>query len=67
MRIDIGRSQNDPEKLIIPGLVYANRSDGRSTAHIIAVGWWDFHVSFMWSRGKPRATHPASNARQDEV
>lgn len=66
MRIKCGRAVNDCEKMVTPGILYASKSDGSLSVHLIAIGWWDFHVSFMWSRGKPKITHPASNARQDE-
>jgi hypothetical protein len=53
MKIKSGRAVNDPEKLVTPGILYASKSDGSLSAHVIAIGWWDFHVSFLWKTGKP--------------
>jgi hypothetical protein len=56
MRIGCGRAVNDPEKLITPAILYASKSGDALTAHIIAIGWWDFHVTFMWSRDRHALT-----------
>ena len=50
VRVKAGRAVNDPEKMVIPGIIYASRRSDTRTARILAFGWWDWHISVLWSR-----------------
>jgi hypothetical protein len=66
MRIKCGRAVNDPEKLVAPGILYASKSDATLTVHLIAIGWWDWHISFMWTQGYVTPT-PAPLEQRDKA
>ncbi len=54
IRVKYGRAINDPEKLVTPGILYTSDKGEGLTVHLIAFGWWDWHISFMWhTRSKP--------------
>jgi len=42
-----GRAVNDPEKLVTPGVLYVRKTSHDWTAHLLAFGWWDYHISFL--------------------
>ncbi len=44
-----GRAKTDPEKLVTPGILYASARNDERTAHLVAVGWWDWHISLLFS------------------
>jgi hypothetical protein len=45
LRIVAGRATHDPEKMVLPGAIYASKSDDVATAYALVLGWWDFHIS----------------------
>ena len=49
-RIKAGRAKADPEKLVTPGILYASKSEDGTSVHLIAIGWWDWHLSFLCAR-----------------
>jgi hypothetical protein len=48
-RVKAGRAVSDPEKLVTPGVVYVSKRGPDLTVRLVAVGWWDWHVSFMFA------------------
>jgi hypothetical protein len=46
-RIKAGRAISDPEKLVTPGILYASKRGPDLTLRLVAVGWWDWHVSLL--------------------
>lgn len=45
----IGRAADDPEKAILPAILYCNAdhaffSEHRQRGFAIAIGWWDFYL-----------------------
>lgn len=50
MRVEFHRSTDDPEKLVLPGIVYCRKANDVHSVHVIALGWWDYHVSLFWNR-----------------
>jgi hypothetical protein len=38
------RAKDDPEKVLLPTIVYVNSSDNLTTAHLLLLGWWDFSI-----------------------
>ena len=63
-RVKAGRAVDDPEKLVTPGVLYVSKSRGTVTVWLIAIGWWDWHVSLLIARtGVARAAIHA--VRQD--
>lgn len=47
-RVKIGRAVTDPEKLVTPGILYSSAAGNGIAGHVLAFGWWDFHISFFW-------------------
>jgi hypothetical protein len=45
-----GRATSDPEKMVTPGLLYASKAEGGISVHLLALGWWDWHISFLVGR-----------------
>jgi len=50
MRLTYGRSKDDPEKLVTPGVLFCKKSGDGVTAYLLALGWWDFSVKLLWVR-----------------
>lgn len=50
LRVTAGRAKSDPGKLVTPGILYASKRAGNVSAHVVAVGWWDWHVSVLFAR-----------------
>ena len=63
-RVEAGRAKGDPEKLVTPGIIYCAKSDPRFTAGLIAIGWWDWHLSVLWA-GQTRAQAMSAREGQD--
>lgn len=53
MKIRFGRARNDPEKAVLPALILTRAGDTQLRACALSIGWWDFHVTLMWSRRLP--------------
>lgn len=54
MKLTVGRAKDDPEKAVLPALVYASEREGRVSVHMLALGWWDWSVSIRWHRKEQR-------------
>lgn len=50
-----GREKDDPEKAVLPALIFCVQEiDGKRGA-ALSIGWWDFYarVAVIWSAGRP--------------
>lgn len=52
-RFKAGRAVSDPEKLVLPGILYASRRDESLIVRLIAIGWWDWHISLLFASPEP--------------
>jgi hypothetical protein len=44
LRLFAGRATHDPEKMVLPGIIYVSKRDEVATAYALVFGWWDFHI-----------------------
>jgi hypothetical protein len=51
-RVKRGRAKSDPEKAVLPTIIFAEMVGVRAKVRAIAFGWWDFHITVLWSRAK---------------
>jgi hypothetical protein len=59
IRIRAGRSEADPEKAVLPALIWASKRDDVAAAYSMTFGWWDFYVGILWGYLVARsASHP---------
>jgi len=49
IRIKRGKS-NDPEKMVLPGIVFCHRAFANVCGFALAVGWWDYHITLLFTR-----------------
>lgn len=51
-RITAGRASSDPEKCVLPAIIFATAEVKSTRACVVALGWWDWNVSFRfgWER-----------------
>lgn len=40
----MGRNARDPEKAVLPALIYCNGSNEFARVYVIALGWWDWSI-----------------------
>lgn len=48
-RVKAGRAVEDPEKLVTPGILYVQKAGDGVTVHLLALGWWDWHITFLFA------------------
>jgi hypothetical protein len=48
-RIRYGKARKDPEKAVLPALVYTSIGGDGITVRAISIGWWDSHVTLSWA------------------
>lgn len=53
MKLTCGRAKDDPEKAVLPALIFTAKTDGGISAYALSLGWWDFHITLLWSRRNP--------------
>lgn len=53
MKVRFGRARHDPEKAVLPAIIWTRAGDHQLAAYALSFGWWDFHVTLMWSRRSP--------------
>ena len=51
IRLTISRDADDPEKLVLPGIVFISTNHpyfetDRTPGFMICLGWWDFSIKF---------------------
>lgn len=51
LRVRCARARNDPEKMVLPGVIFCGKGDDQLYVFVIAFGWWDYHVSFIFAAG----------------
>ena len=56
MRIVASRARNDPEKMVLPGIIFTTKSGPQLSVYGLAIGWWDFHITLLWSRRHDRSS-----------
>lgn len=37
----------DPERAVLPTIIYAKRADGPATVQILALGWWAWGIGII--------------------
>lgn len=50
MKVIASRSKDDPEKAVLPAMIWASKTAGGLAAYSLSVGWWDWHITLLWSR-----------------
>lgn len=50
LRLVAGRTINDPEKTVLPALIWMTKGAGSLKVYGLAIGWWDWHITLLWSR-----------------
>lgn len=53
MKIRFGRARSDPEKAVLPAIIWTHVGDDQRAAYALSIGWWDFHVTLAWIRPSP--------------
>lgn len=48
VRLIAGRAVGDPEKAVLPVIMWTSVGNGRAVACALSLGWWDFHVTVAW-------------------
>lgn len=54
-RVSAGKASSDPEKCVLPAIIYASNKSETNRVRVIAFGWWDWHVSFTFCGKRTRA------------
>lgn len=57
-RCTYGKARKDPEKMVLPGIIFSSNQGHGAKAFVIAAGWWDYHVSLLcgWAATTPPPT-----------
>lgn len=51
-KVSAGRYKSDPEKAVLPTIIYCSDTHNSRTGHVLAFGWWDFAIRFFFMREK---------------
>lgn len=49
-KVSASRAVNDPEKAVLPAIIWTRVTGDNLTAYALSAGWWDWSVSLMWAR-----------------
>jgi len=56
VKIVVARAKNDPEKMVLPGIIFTRKHGNGLSVYGLAAGWWDFHITLLWSRSHDRSS-----------
>lgn len=51
----IFNAHDDPEKLVLPSIVYVKQTKENISAHWVGIGWWHYGISFAIGIIKPKS------------
>ena len=49
MRVVAGRAVNDPEKAVLPAIIWTAKHGAAASVYALTLGWWDWHVTLLSS------------------
>jgi hypothetical protein len=52
MKVKCGRAKADPEKAVLPAIVWCKSQVEHVTGYAICLGWWDWYIAFTWASNK---------------
>jgi len=52
IKIKAGKS-SDPEKMVLPGMLFCRSEQDGAKGFALAVGWWDYHVTLLFAQLTP--------------
>lgn len=55
MKILARRSIEDSEKAVLPAIIWTTKAAGGLRAYALSLGWWDWHLTVLWSRRLTKA------------
>lgn len=41
------KNADDPERAVLPAIIYAKRNDGIASSQILAIGWWAWGIGII--------------------
>lgn len=47
-RINCKVAKDDPEKLVIPGILWVKIKEDNAIARAIFIGWWHWSIGIIW-------------------
>ena len=53
IRFMASRAVEDPEKMVLPGIIFATKKDEHAQVWVVAAGWWDWSVKVLIARLTP--------------
>lgn len=46
LKCECGKS-SDPEKAVLPAVLFCRSQDGAARGFALAFGWWDYHLTLL--------------------